>query len=238
MKTVVLRLIGPLQAWGAQSRFGNRDTQLEPTKSGVLGIVAAALGMPRTDDGMLAQLVQCRMVVRVDCEGQRMRDYHVSGGGSFRGQEYGVWESDGFHGRTVLSDRFYVTNAAYHVALEYADDSLAETIATQLKQPVFPLFLGRRSCPPTVPIACGDAHAQSATQVLVTLPLHVYETTVSKDSINTESLIRYVVECEAHEGRACADVPLSFVSQSRQFGVRYIKNEWHIHKRLDLESPI
>ena len=220
MSTVVLRLIGPLQSWGIQSRFGDRDTQLEPTKSGVIGIIAAALGMSRDDDAMLARLSMCTMAVRVDHEGQRMRDYHVTGGGTFRNQPYGVWESDGFHGKTVLSDRYYVTNAAYYVALTYADVSLASEICAALQQPVFPLFLGRRSCPPAAPIGCGEMQSVSAIEALNNWPLDV---SFAKESPAT---VRMVVECDAHEGRMCADVPLSFTTQGRRFGVRYVKNIW------------
>jgi len=220
VSTVLLRLIGPLQSWGIQSRFGDRDTQLEPTKSGVIGIIAAALGMSRDDDAMLARLRMCTMAVRVDHEGQRMRDYHVTGGGTFRNQPYGVWESDGFHGKTVLSDRYYVIDAAYHVALTYEEASLASEICAALQQPVFPLFLGRRSCPPSVPIGCGEILTGSAIEVLDNWPL---DTSLAK---NISTTVRMVVECAANEGRMCADVPLSFTSQGRRFGVRYVKNIW------------
>ena len=56
MKVLLIRLEGPLQAWSAQGKLGVRDTEREPTKSGVLGLIGAALGMPRTDDVTLAAL--------------------------------------------------------------------------------------------------------------------------------------------------------------------------------------
>jgi CRISPR system Cascade subunit CasD len=221
VSTVILRLIGPLQSWGIQSRFGNRDTQLEPTKSGVIGIVAAALGMQREDDAYLATLTQCQMAVRVDVEGRRMRDYHVTGGGTFKGLPYGVWESDGFHGKTVLSDRFYITNAAFHVGLEYDDHALVERIANALRNPVFPLALGRRTCVPTVPIYA-DVRDGSVREALLHMPLYV-----STESRHAHpERIRMIVECASHEGQSVPDVPLSFATQRRSFGVRYTKNEW------------
>jgi len=46
MATLLLRLAAPLQAWGADSKFETRKTAREPTKSGVIGLLAAALGLP------------------------------------------------------------------------------------------------------------------------------------------------------------------------------------------------
>jgi len=48
MNTVFVRLEGPLQSWGTRARWGERDTELEPTKSGVIGLVACALGWGAT----------------------------------------------------------------------------------------------------------------------------------------------------------------------------------------------
>ena len=41
MSVLLLRLSGPMQSWGVQSRFTVRDTGLEPSKSGVVGLIAA-----------------------------------------------------------------------------------------------------------------------------------------------------------------------------------------------------
>ena len=75
MKTVILRLEAPMQSWGASSRFEERETLSTPTKSGVVGLVAAALGVPRDDEERLAELGRLEMAVRVDRAGTRGRDY-------------------------------------------------------------------------------------------------------------------------------------------------------------------
>ena len=49
MKTLLMRLAGPMQSWGTQSQFRERDTGLEPSKSGVIGLLCAALGRPREE---------------------------------------------------------------------------------------------------------------------------------------------------------------------------------------------
>jgi CRISPR system Cascade subunit CasD len=49
MATLLFRLCAPIQSWGTQSRFLARDTGLEPSKSGVIGLICAALGKPREE---------------------------------------------------------------------------------------------------------------------------------------------------------------------------------------------
>jgi len=77
MTTLLLRLAGPMQSWGTQSRFDHRDTGLEPSKSGVVGLLCAALGRPRAADG--SDLAALRMGVRVDREGVLKVDYQTAG---------------------------------------------------------------------------------------------------------------------------------------------------------------
>lgn len=48
MATLLLRLAAPLQSWGSDSKFETRKTGREPTKSGVVGLLAAALGCAGT----------------------------------------------------------------------------------------------------------------------------------------------------------------------------------------------
>lgn len=76
MNTLLLRLEGPMQSWGVQSRFGMRDTESEPSKSGVIGLLCAALGLPRSAN--LENLVALRMGVRVDREGKISVDYQTA----------------------------------------------------------------------------------------------------------------------------------------------------------------
>lgn len=78
MATLLLRLAAPLQAWGADSKFETRKTNREPTKSGVIGLLAAALGLRRDESEALARLAQLRFGVRVEREGQLLVDYHIA----------------------------------------------------------------------------------------------------------------------------------------------------------------
>ena len=112
MSTLLLRLVGPMQSWGGQSRFVERDTGLDPTKSGVQGLVCAAKGVPRTYDTTLAQLGALWMGVRVDREGVVCRTTRrwVENG---RRKQYGVIKADGAAPDTVVSTRYYLSDAAF-----------------------------------------------------------------------------------------------------------------------------
>ena len=78
--TLLLRLAGPMQSWGTQSRFTVRDTGSEPSKSGVIGLLCAALGLGRA--APLDEFASLRMGVRVDAPGMMQVDYHTAGGGT------------------------------------------------------------------------------------------------------------------------------------------------------------
>src|SRR5690606_2053751 len=123
--TLLLRLQGPMQSWGTTSRFDERDTQLEPSKSGVLGLICAALGRDRTKP--VDDLAALRMGVRVDQEGVPMRDYQTATGVI---NAAGKVDKD----RTVVSPRYYLADAVFLVGLE-GERSLRERIHESLRRP-------------------------------------------------------------------------------------------------------
>lgn len=78
MAVLLLRLAAPLQAWGSSSKFIVHSTEREPTKSGVIGMIAAALGIQRNDDPQkLVPLTTLRFGVRADKEGVLLKDFHM-----------------------------------------------------------------------------------------------------------------------------------------------------------------
>jgi CRISPR system Cascade subunit CasD len=136
MNTLLLRLSGAMQSWGVQSRFGVRDTGLEPSKSGVIGLVCAAMGIDRNDDDTLASLAALKMGVRVDKEGVLKVDYHTA---------QNVLKAGGGIKNTELSNRYYLADARFLVGLAGNDLVLLERIQAALRNPTWPLFLGRKS---------------------------------------------------------------------------------------------
>ena len=102
MSVLLLRLAGPMQSWGVQSRFSVRDTGLEPSKSGVVGLLCAAFGRPR--EAPLTDLTALRLGVRVDREGRMAKDYHTTGGQREGAPgSHGVLRADGSISKTLYS---------------------------------------------------------------------------------------------------------------------------------------
>lgn len=154
MNTLFLRLEGPLQAWGVRSRWGERDTMDAPTKSGVVGLLGCALGLRRDDERLRDLSAELRMGVRVDRPGTRLRDYHTTGGAKAKdGQPEGTLKADGGKPKreTDVSERFYLADASFLVALRGTAPTVAR-LAEVLQTPAWPVFLGRKSCPPSVPV--------------------------------------------------------------------------------------
>ncbi|MGE3801161.1 MAG: type I-E CRISPR-associated protein Cas5/CasD [Candidatus Kapaibacterium sp.] len=149
MNTLLIRLAGPMQSWGVQSRFEHRDTLTEPTKSGVVGILASALGRRR--DESVDDLSALRMGVRVDREGQMRKDYQTAQRWKKeKGSETLV------AGTATLSPRYYLADARFLVGLESIDRSFLESLDKALKAPKWPLFLGRKSFFPGEPVSTVD----------------------------------------------------------------------------------
>lgn len=139
MSVLLLRLAGPLQAWGDASRFARRHTRPEPTKSGIVGLLAAADGRRRTDP--IEDLAHLTFGVRVDQPGRLVRDFQTAR------------SLDG--ARTMpLSYRYYLADAVFVAGVE-GDPELIAGLDDALRAPVFPLYLGRRSCPPARELRMG-----------------------------------------------------------------------------------
>jgi len=204
---LLLLLKGPMQSWGDESRFKTRATATTPTKSGVVGLIAAAQGRRRTDP--VEDLAYLRMAVRVDQSGSLLRDYQTAQ----------RWQKDPGASAQLVT-RYFLSDAAFVVALESEDRSLLEGIADALRNPVFPLFMGRRSCPvhPGLVIGIVDASGELA------LREHTiwYATAAhKKECPKTVSLAVYR-DAEPNEAGAIPrqDVPVSFDPEHRKYGWR------------------
>ena len=111
MATLLLRLAAPLQSWGMDSKFETRKTNREPTKSGVVGLLAAALGIRRDEPDRLAPLNRLRLGVRVDQEGSFLIDYQTV-------RKEGKTKSDS---TSYITWRHYLSDAIFLVGLESED---------------------------------------------------------------------------------------------------------------------
>ena len=216
MTCLLLHLAGPMQSWGTQSRFSYRDTDKEPSKSGVIGLLCAAMGRDRKQP--LDDLTVLKMGVRVDREGVFSRDYHTAGGGKINGQDYGVIKASGGKGETVVSHRYYLSDAEFYVALE-GDIDLLRKLHKALHEPVWPLYLGRKAFVPELPLCCGMKEG-SIVEILRQIPWRIRHRKKEKP----ENL-RLVLECGYGEGATRMDIPRSFDIFDRRYDPRYVKTD-------------
>ncbi len=200
MPTLLLRLQSPMQSWGISSHFTSRDTTREPTKSGVIGLICAALGRPRDAD--ISDLAELKMAVRVDREGVLQKDFHVA-------QDILLAGGKGTK-NTEISDRYYLADAVFLVGLE-GPRGILEGIHSALKSPHWTLYLGRKSFPPGKPVWLLDGlQNEPLLEALKSFPALVPD---------SEESLRVVIESGVGEF-VRADVPISFAE--RRFSSRRI----------------
>ncbi|QNP75287.1 type I-E CRISPR-associated protein Cas5/CasD [Streptomyces roseirectus] len=166
---LLLRLSGPLQSWGERSHFNERDTASFPTRSGIIGLLASALGRRRGEN--IDDLTRLSVTVRTDRPGVLLRDLHTVGGGLPAKATVTTAEGKKRSGdtATLLTHRTYLADAAFTVALTTDDTTLLTQAETALTHPYWPPYLGRRSCPPEGPLLLG--RFDDALHHLVHLPL-------------------------------------------------------------------
>jgi len=220
MPTLLLRLAGPMQSWGTTSRFDQRDTGKEPSKSGVIGLLAAALGIDRENWPDLEPLTRLSLGVRHDRPGVPKRDYQTAG----CADTDTIIKADGTQAKDggVVSQRHYLADAAFLVGLEGPDAQLLERLYTALRNPVWTLALGRRSYVPSESIWMENGlHERALDQVLRQHPW-----TASKrrwEEFPEKLLVSY--ESSDGTGVLRMDQPLSSFAE-RRFGSRFVRSEW------------
>lgn len=225
MTVLLLRLSGPLQSWGASSRHPDRGTQGEPTRSGVLGLLAAARGMRRTDP--LEDLLTLRFGVRKDQPGELLRDFHTT---------------HTLSGAAMpLSYRYYLTDAVFVAALE-GDPSLLAGLQSAVKEPAFPLYLGRRSCVPAGPLSVG-LHDGTIEQALTTVPWQASEWWRKRKALTTSTELEILLDkpnddtpgqgIGAEEAFVQRDVPRGWDPRLRDYGWRTVYRAWVRVAELD-----
>ncbi len=207
MSTLLLRLAAPLQSWGMASKFDTRDTAREPTKSGVIGLLAAALGRKRTEG--LDDLIKLRFGVRIDQAGKLLSDFHTAR----------LNEKD----PPFVTTRHYLADAIFLVGLE-GDEDLLQTLSAALYNPVFPIFLGRRSCPPVGPLVIGMREMELQ-QALKEEPWQASEWYQRK---NGSEQIKLTIVSDTQPNAPGAflrrDLPVSFDQRHRQYGFRMVQD--------------
>ncbi|MCC6445036.1 MAG: type I-E CRISPR-associated protein Cas5/CasD [Armatimonadetes bacterium] len=213
--TLLMPLSGPMQSWGYRSRFDDRDTGQEPTRSGVIGLLCAALGVPRSDNEWLRRLdAALRMGVRVDAPGRVMVDYHTA-------QNVMIAKGDG--ATNVQSWRYYLADARFMVGLESEDRALLEEMEKALRHPVWTLALGRKSFPLSEPPHLPGGSLRPDTPLLDALKASPWRSQWPRHAPDLP--LRYVIESDDPEPagipRTLNDRPLDF--EARRFALRHVR---------------
>jgi CRISPR system Cascade subunit CasD len=213
MSTLLLRLAAPLQSWGSDSKFNRRLTEREPTKSGVIGLLAAALGRGRADD--VSDLAALKFGVRIEQPGELVQDFHTA-------------RRDDL---AFVTKRYYLADAVFLAGVE-SDDAFLGILDAAVRAPVFPLYLGRRSCPPAAGISLGvrnkplwealrdeDWQASAWYQGKIKKQLRREQEQVNK--------VNLTFVCDAQQPGALfrRDLPLSFSQERREYAFRGIDDK-------------
>ncbi|MGW0876764.1 type I-E CRISPR-associated protein Cas5/CasD [Streptomyces sp. NPDC002755] len=232
---LLLRLAAPLQSWGDRSSFNRRETQPEPTKSGIVGLLAAAAG--RSRNAALDDLASLGLGIRIDQPGSLLRDYHtvsdhrglplLSASVTAKGQQKPTAPVKHTH----LTQRFYLQDAIFLAAVEGPED-LITTLEHAVRHPAFALALGRRSCVPTQPLALGQRSGPLA-EVLRAEPWQA-SSTVKRQWGRGNGNAAHVglpVTLEDPAGEEIRyDVPFTFAPTSRAYTTRRVS-------RIYLSAP-
>lgn len=205
MATLLMRLQAPMQSWGISSLFTERDTTREPSKSGVIGLICAAMGKSRESD--ISDLRELRMGVRVEREGTFEKDFQIA---------RDILTADGGKAdKTVISNRYYLADAVFLVGLE-GDKETLSCIQDALINPKWSLYLGRKAFPPGKQVYLEDGLCE---QSLLTA-LKNYPPLVKNENTKKRLII------EAEEGELTRqDVPIDL--SKRKFLTRHIQIIYH-----------
>ncbi len=218
VSTLLLRRAGPMQSWGTQSRFTTRDSGREPSKSGVVGLLCAALGRPRTEP--VDNLARLRMGVRVDREGILRDDYHTAGGAHRRGDRYGVAKADASRPTTVVSRRYFLADASFLVGLE-GEPGLLRDLHQALAAPTWQLCLGRKAFVPGQSVWLPDGLCDGERLLAA---LQRYPWTVERPDRDEHGRRRFVLEADPATGPEMRlDQPVGAAFQDRRFAARYLR---------------
>lgn len=222
MKTITIRLTAPLQSYGNQASFNQRTSADYPSKSAIIGMIAAALGY-RRDDSRISQLNDLLFAVRVEQSGDMMTEfqtveYHKSSTKTAR----------------KLTYREFIQDAVFMVAIGSENDKKIEEIFEALKHPKFQLYLGRRSNPPAGPLKIDIYEEQNPLQVLEKLPWQA-SNWYQRKLRSSKFLTRIIADARLDPEKSVTmskDKVGSFDQKDRYYQYRPI-----VIKKIDLSNP-
>ncbi|WP_319764153.1 type I-E CRISPR-associated protein Cas5/CasD [Maridesulfovibrio sp.] len=228
---LVFTIYGLMQGWGSVAVGEVRPAAPRPTRSGLLGLLAAALGVRRGDPLLTELSDAARVAVREDRPGSVMLDYHTTQVPSekknriyrTRRQELGTMLDKDDKLNTILSRREYLMNAAFSACIWFEEEPpfAMEDMVEALKQPRLNVYFGRKSCPPGFPFMPEIVAAEDELQALVGY------TPELRNLYGARSLDKCPVWTEADHGKFSRYSVRDRVTDHnrRQYGLRF---EYHV----------
>ncbi len=201
MSTLLLRLAAPLQAWGINSKFDIRKTEREPSKSGVVGLLAAALGRRR--DESLDDLAALKFGIRSDKEGELLKDFHM------------VLKDKK---TSYVTTRYYLADAIFLVGLESQDENFLKMLDEALQAPALPLSLGIRQTDLLTALQEEPWQVSKWEQERIKRKQDSYTMRIVTDALKQEAYPVYQ-----------KDLPESFNPMFRKYGYRIVKEHKPFH---------
>ena len=224
MSTLIFQLFSAMQSWGKEDKFSIYSTNREPSKSAVIGLIAAAMGIQEHEQSEFDELNKLRFAVRCDCPGSVMSDYHTAAGDvsifhlvkKQRGKKVKYEAKPAAYmksGRreSEITYREYLTDAFFTVGLE-GDVALLQRAAVAFSKPKFFLYLGRKSCPLTFPIM----------PKLVESPL--LDAVMTFPTVKRNEILPMRIFFDASEGEIRRDVFAGMHGNTRMYHIRFVKS--------------
>ncbi len=229
MKTILLKLAGPLQSWGTDSRFETRSTDRYPSKSAIIGMIAGSFGVRREDNSIINDLKMLDFAVRVDQQGSLLRDYQIAA----------KFKKSGEVERTYVTNRYYLQDAVFVVAIGSEDEAFIDRIEKALKNPYFQPFLGRRSIPINADYYIKKTN-ESVIESLKSLPWQASKTERKKVKKLEEVKLEIYADSNLVDGNKnimIKDLPISFSQTERKYSFRSV-TKMQINVSTDINNKI
>lgn len=161
-ETLAFIIDAPLQSWGSSSKFQRRETDGWPTKSALVGVLAAALGIDKHAPDEVEKLAPFAALTFSVLRwpkphpALRLSDFHTIGGGYDKTDPVQKLHiprkaGDGSPFGTVITRRSYLTDARF-IALFQGDPPTLQRAADALRNPVWGIWFGRKNCIPAEPL--------------------------------------------------------------------------------------
>lgn len=250
---LVFQLAGPLASWGDVAVGEDRPSASAPSVSAVLGLLAAAVGLERSDPGQEAFAAGYGIAVRVYASGELLRDFHTvqqPPPPALRGRPHDTRrdELDALTAYrqlypktsgTIITRRDYRADGRWSVAVWRCDGALytLEALAAALERPVFPLYLGRKSCPPALPLRPTPVDAESVAHAFSRAELPWFDGVLAPPRFSPAARV-----LAQDERRLLAEDGVSLGVRVTERGVRIdrplSRRRWQFARRMELHGHV